>query len=117
MADNIAPWFGDGPLMRHYGEPLLCTIAAEVGEAHVDFKVYEIVAWTPDELVYESVDETLAGARVFIKGYVKWDHCSNWEFDGGVHGCNQEHLLRLGQIPAACWEWAKELMADKWFTL
>ena len=75
---------------------------AELGEnkLHVDFNVY---------LVDDDHDE------YEFNICVKWDGCSNWQTndDCMAHGCERDHLINAGQALALCWDWAKEIMGDR----
>ena len=50
-------------------------------------------------------------AEVFVYGSVKWDGCSNWEFnqETALHGCTRDDLVNLGEILAQCWDMTKDL--------
>jgi hypothetical protein len=47
---------------------------------------------------------------------VKWDGCSNWRFGdeqpSWLHFCEREHLAKLADLMAACWDWAGEIMGE-----
>lgn len=54
---------------------------------------------------------SLNDAVVFMAGAVKWDGCSNWQFDNDgvqIHGCNRQHLLNVGEIMTTAWDMANE---------
>jgi len=94
-------------------------VFAEPSEYYVSFKIYEMPASEPQVYkgeggeIVESIDE----AWVYAHGDVKWDGCSNWHFDEQdhcmLHGCTRQHLVNLGLVLAACWDWASEL-CPKW---
>ncbi len=67
------------------------TKVTEVGEYHIG---------------YEIADHQ----RVVVTGFVKWDHCSNWNFVGPYHGCNEEMLLNLGKVLSACWRHTEKFL-------
>jgi len=78
-------------------------VAFTDGDYMVDFHVYEI--------------DCEEGAEPYLHGHVKWDGCSNWHFDeqdrAMLHCCSREDLTRIGEVMAACWDWAAEL-CPKW---
>ena len=50
-----------------------------------------------------------------LRAFVKWDGCTNWETneDCMAHGCYRSCLTNAGEAMALCWDWAKEIMGDK----
>ncbi len=40
-----------------------------------------------------------------MHGFVKWDGCSNWNFEGAcmLHACTLEGLNYLSELPKFCW--------------
>ncbi|WP_197962677.1 hypothetical protein [Burkholderia cenocepacia] len=113
--------------VRHirHSEALDFTIVAEVHESRVDFFVFDIIGWTGGRLdstplwrrhrAESSSDlvEDISHAERYLHGRVKWDGCSDWYFDEQdrvmLHGCSRSDLQRLGDVMAACWDWASEL--------
>lgn len=113
--------------VRHirHSEALDFTIVAEVHESRVDFFVFDIIGWTGGRLdstplwrrhrAESSSDlvEDISHAERYLHGHVKWDGCSDWYFDEQdrvmLHGCSRADLQRLGDVMAACWDWASEL--------
>jgi hypothetical protein len=104
------------------------TVVAEVHEYRVEFKIYDIVGMAEGDTkgVYDrplwhkagsprsaDIVETLAESEVYLSGHVKWDGCSNWQFDEQdrcmLHGCSRQGIQRFGDILGACWDWAAEL--------
>lgn len=43
-----------------------------------------------------------------VYGRVKWDGCSNWNFDKYYHGCTSQDLLDLGRVLEKCWQLTAE---------
>jgi hypothetical protein len=41
---------------------------------------------------------------------VKWDGCTNWKTNGFAHSCSRSQLLEVGELLAAMFDWAKELI-------
>lgn len=91
-------------------------------ECRVEFVAYDIFGRNPDGTPLWANDcqpvDTVEEAEVYFSGQVKWDHCSNWQFDEQervmLHFCCRDELLRLGEALAGCWDWAKELLGTKW---
>lgn len=44
---------------------------------------------------------------VFVKGYLKWDGCINWETIGCNHFCDETHLKELSDMFIKTWELGK----------
>jgi len=94
------------------------TVLAEKRQYISEFRIYEVAGEEPDGTLlynrkgYSSLPDpvkTLAEAEVFAFGSIKWDGCSNWQFDDGgsmLHFCSRDQLLNVGKILAACWDWA-----------
>lgn len=97
------------------------------GAYSVDYVIYEIVGLShPGEVpVYHGSDpsdemsttENIDEASPFAHGSVKWDGCSNWDFDElqrvMLHFCERASLIHLGEILATCWDMTKEF-CSKW---
>lgn len=103
------------------------TVIATAKEYCVDYLVYEIVAYSPDnDPLWQTKDSNyspnpcsdISNAEVFINGSVKWDGCSNWYFDeqerGMIHGCNKDDLTRIGHVMGLCWDMTSKLCPN-WF--
>lgn len=77
-------------------------INIEKGEAHVDFKVFEVIAWSGDDK-YDPVEE-----EMYLEARIFWDHHSHFNFgdldkegnhDGYLHICGadsmENHLMLM----------------------
>ena len=109
-------------LIRHELD-LRFTIVASPHDYWVDFKIYDIVEAHDDGKSFSwprigaehgmDVVTRLDWAEPYLSGGVKWDGCSNWQFDEQercmLHACYREGLLRLGEVMARCWDWTAEL--------
>jgi hypothetical protein len=77
----------------------LAIIVKEKADYSVDYEVYkayeQINGFELDELV--------------VKGYVKWDGCSNWEFSNLLHFCSKEEIENLSVAMRKCWDLTAEL--------
>lgn len=112
--------------INHYSD-LGYSISMEHNENKCDFTIYQINhidQYDGDddddvevEYFYEKKDSNneyttnLDESVVFIKGYVKWDGCSNWEVDNDdvmIHGCSRQHLVNVGEIMARCYDMAND---------
>lgn len=94
------------------------TVRATKTEYNNEFYIYEIAGEAPDGKLYYNRKgysslpdpvETLGEAEVYAFGNIKWDGCSNWQFDdvgGMLHFCSRDQLLNVGKILATCWDWA-----------
>ena len=96
--------------------PEMFTIHYEVYSHRVEFEVYNIMGFQQTEFtgkcdtpMYEAVnarssDDTtidIADAEIFIKGWIKWDGCSDWDFcttDCMMHACDSSEMIRLGDL-------------------
>ncbi len=56
---------------------------------------------------HEEADEPM------VSGSVKWDGCSNWNTEECLHFCCRNQAKDLGDILAACYDWAAELMPEQ----
>ena len=95
---------------------------------NVEVNVYEIMGFEglPDEPdtqvpLFELSDgpnwtTTLASARPLISGYIKWDHCSDWNFDTGIHFCGYKAAASLGPLFQQVYEEASVILKDCWLT-
>ena len=94
-------------------------------QCSVDYTIYEIFGETlMGRLLFqkagcdgmEPVDD-MAQAQVFAHGTVKWDGCSDWEFDIQkdcmIHSCSRESLERISAILVRCWDMTATL-CPKW---
>lgn len=112
--------------VRHDRE-LWLSIAAQVYSHRVEFQIYVITSFegrvedgAPSwEAVDEAGNETenLEAATKLLSGHVKWDGCSNWNFDyqeTGMmyHGCSRQNIQRIGDVMGQCWDWTAELLPN-----
>lgn len=113
-------------LIRH--EKILgFSIVAQLGSAgyHVDYWIYDIfgtdengaLSWVDKEKSNgDGFTEKLEEASLWAHGYVKWDGCSNWDFDIAkkykLHACTRKELTRIGSILTICWDWTKAICPD-----
>lgn len=120
--------------IKHVPE-LNFTIVAEPHDYYVTYTIYDIQGYSEGETkgVFDtpcwpragamsspdSVD-TLEESEPYLHGDVKWDGCSNWEFDeqerAMLHGCSRGDVQRFGDVMAMCWDWTKELCPN-WIDL
>lgn len=72
-------------------------------------------------VIFESdyeVDKT--NNDVFLSGYIKWDGCSNWDFENKnypLHFCSRSEIKRLSNLFIMLYDWALELMPENEFYL
>lgn len=122
MSDTLTDKsFIPGYVIRTY-EELNFVVSAKVGEDHVEFQIFNIAGFTEN-----GIDPLLAGknmqsvpvadikdAAIFLNGSIKWDGCSNWQFQGQergfIHGCCKADLVRIGTLMGTCWDLASELL-------
>ena len=89
-----------------YYEDIDYTIAAESGEAHVDFLVYRGDAG-PDDGVCNT------DMKPYFEGYIKWDGCSNWNIPPGnfqLHFCGLKPTRDFGTLFERMYFLAAELL-------
>lgn len=92
-------------------------VVAEPHDYHVNYSIVEQTATKLDgtTALYNQkgldgvLTENPLAAVDYIVGSVKWDGCSNWDFDPNdervmLHGCSRSDLERIGQILAICWD-------------
>lgn len=99
------------------------TIVAEINVYKVDFLVYEQHGIdTEDKVLYvnkETGDITSSPdeAEVYLSGFVKWDGCSNWEFNAQeecmLHFCDRDSLGYISKIMQKCYDITAEY-CPKW---
>jgi hypothetical protein len=101
---------------------LMATVVAEVKSHWVDFTIYQITGFFEGEIkgVYDKpcygddFKDCLTDVPVFIHGAVKWDGCSNWDFDFNDdvlwHQCDRDGLLSIGKILVECWDITARLL-------
>ena len=109
---------------RHFDD-LQFTAVVENHEHHADFTVYQIIGTLKDgKYVYDKKDsdctdpvENLTDAQIYLHGSVKWDGCSNWNFDEQdrvmLHFCRKEQAANIGILFSRLYEWANELGQDR----
>ncbi len=108
-----APWED-----RRFDDLLLHARLRVHNPAVVDYEVRTLTVHDDgvgDPLKFDTEgDPTLDpdAAKPFIKGYIKWDGCSNNEFPASYHGCQREHLTRLGPLFDRLFDWAAEKIGD-----
>lgn len=63
----------------------------------------------------DNITSDLELADVFASGSIKFDGCSHNDFGGGgyYHGCQREHLTRIGPLFDRLFDWTVELIGDK----
>lgn len=97
---------------HHVGQPMI---------SRVHFKIYDVQGWGEDGVPWFEDPDNPVGpgisdvdkAEVFIEGLVKFDGCSDFHFmvaNGGYyHGCERDHLTRIGEVLGRCWDIASDL--------
>lgn len=134
MESNLTPVQALQRHIRHVPE-LSFTIVAEPHDYYVTYTIYDIQGFGegdtkdvfdkplwPRAGATSSPDcvETLEESEPYLHGDVKWDGCSNWEFDEQervmLHGCSRKGVQRFGEVMAMCWDWTKELCPN-WIDL
>lgn len=76
------------------------TVEATKCELHVDFLIYQGVCLDPIE------------DPVLIKGHIKWDGCSNWDFgqcNYQIHFCTLPQVEDFGKMFVELYKWTLEL--------
>lgn len=112
-------------------EELGYTVKAELGNngLYIECIVYRIEYTVENDSKYERIPFYLKNQSDehtdkpeesvwFCKGSIKWDYCSNWEFNSSTglhHYCSQEELKNVGLIMSSCFDLAKEMIGDKFY--
>ena len=101
-------------------------VVATVKDRCVEFNVYDIVGYVEGAVKgvfdvprfadgYDAIEDITAANR-FLRGRVKWDGCSDWNFDEQdrcmLHACDRNGLQRMGEVMARCWDWTAELLPN-----
>ena len=79
----------------------------EFKEAYLKCEVYEINSWFQDKS-YDSKD-------IYLKGYVKWDGCSHFNFgndDGYLHLCGKSYIDEMDKVLQTVWRLASETILN-----
>lgn len=83
----------------------------------VYFDIYEIAGETSDGVMLygENAVDHVEDAEIYLSGSVKWDGCSNWNFDEQdrgtmLHACSRRHLTNMGEVMARCWDIASGMI-------
>ena len=110
MSDYPEPWEE-----RRFDDILLHARMRKANSACVDYEVRALVVYDdgvgdPIKFDFDDGDPTndLDKVAPFIKGFIKWDGCSHNEFSSYYHGCQREHLTRLGPLFDRLFDWAEE---------
>ena len=91
---------------------------------HVSFAIYEVAGEDSDGNVnyasnFDIANEVDDLETPEIEGFVKWDHCSNWNFNPNnvmVHFCEDGDVDRFASMIKECIEYTKENL-DTWMDL
>ncbi len=105
------------------------TLVCESDEYHANITAYEIVG-TVESDVLSGVDGAplISGrlynkagsvclpdpvsktedAEVYLKAFIKWDHCADWWFNEGIHTCSIQDMQNVGALMQAMFNWATE---------
>lgn len=111
-------------------EDIECTFVYELGDSHLDFEVYEIIAHSDngdgkysvkeyEKKGAKSSDETttdLKLAQTLFKGYIKWDACSHVTFgdeEGYIHLCGGSSWHKIIKGTERVYNFAKEKLAKE----
>lgn len=91
------------------------TIEAKKESHHVDFTIYKGTGYLES---FDPEGGSNHEHNPFIKGYVKWDGCSNWDFPLGEGITHPLHFCDLKEIKSFCdmlselYKWSAELMPE-----
>lgn len=99
------------------------TVEAQREKSHVDFTIYEGVGYLKDfeEQIKLGIDPALGPSyndTPLVKGYIKWDGCSNWDFplEPGVshplHFCGLQEVTAFSKMMPELYKWAAKLMPE-----
>lgn len=115
--------------VRHYDD-IDFTVTVVNHELYAEFACYRVIGGSaqadessPSRL-YDRRGSThtdpvgdLSDAQVYLHGSIKWDGCSNWNYDEQervmLHFCRKEQAAAIGVLFTRMYEWAKELGQDR----
>ena len=100
------------------------TIIAEPHEHYCEFKCYEAYGDfdEPNGIYYDITDsastpnptDDLDKAQVYLSGTVKWDGCSNLDFDinegCAIHFCGRKDISKVGKLLERLYDLAAQLI-------
>lgn len=123
-APEPGPW-----IERRYADLQLHVQMRVVNTAVVDYEVRELSVYDDgegDPLKFNCTTATggngvtthIKASDVYIRGSIKFDGCSHTNFgdsSGYIHGCQREHLTRLGPLFERLFDWAIELIGHAEF--
>lgn len=79
----------------------------EPGQYSAEFKVYIISGWSTKESIryYGDIHQDkrdIESAPVYMSGHIKWDGCSNVQFDEQekcmLHFCGRKDAMKVGEL-------------------
>lgn len=113
-------------IIKHFNE-LGYSIVAEPSEYFVEYTIYQHdgcygndvpIFHKKDSDSYPDPVDDYQDAEPMLRGSVKWDGCSNWDFSlqemNMFHGCDKEDLINLGLILGEAWSMTKNLIPNTW---
>ncbi len=110
--------------IKHY-DNFTVEFSYEDTEAHVDVRVFEIIARDDTKLYYEGIGgcgcddkmtEDIEKANTFFTTYIKWDGCSHYRFgdeEGYLHLCGKFSIENMLFIFKETYEEAGRIMSKK----
>ena len=115
------------PIIRHFidiGFTVRARLPCSDEIYHCDFEVFKIVSGDSAEVAWQKAGEDvepipveyLDEAECFLSGHVKWDGCSNWNFDEqekvSIHFCSVQQAMNIGVLFERLYRMAKELLPN-----
>jgi putative heme iron utilization protein len=105
---------------------ILFTVLAQADDHICDFNVFEISNAFPDKdgtawnragaNCWPNDTDNLEDAELFLSGHVKWDACSNWNFDAQescmIHFCEKQQAENIGVVLGRLYDIAAELIPN-----
>lgn len=76
----------------------------------INYTEYEICPkLESDYAINYNIYYNFNGVRIhLLKGYIKWDGCSNWDFiecrTCMLHACGRASLNYFSELPQVCWD-------------
>jgi hypothetical protein len=100
------------------------TIKADYKEYHIDFYVYrnmtygldadenDSVVWLKKNGTWQEETSNIEEAETYVHGFIKWDGCSNWEYnkdsDIMIHFCGSNEAEFAAKVIPLCYKIASE---------
>lgn len=106
-------------IWRDIGYTAIVTPTENAPEHVMDVRVHEIADWGREGPSYRTKGDcnlfaaSVENAEVFLEGFVRWDGCSNWNFEAygtWIHFCGKQKAIDLGVLLGRLYDVAKDFI-------